>query len=316
MRDNEKEGERMTENEREWPRMRQNEREWGRMKENEREWETMRENEREWDRMIENEREWERIKENKSEWDRRQRMKGNDRVWERMKENEREWQRMRETEIEWERMRKENDREWQRMRENEREWVRMWIFHAPHVRKWMPLGQTLAGWLRPASGRMLHRNPDCGHQPTPACFKCNGAMAQRQRVWLQIRRLGVRISLASFLQSVQSFIYKQAKKRKSKMQKHARVDQWIEHGLGDAMRSEYIWPRGPLDAASACGAGDCGFESRRGHVFCACWRSAFRISSCIGLGANQFLGCRGHVLGRSIAILFSKVWAQCPCNAA
>ena len=28
------------------------------------------------------------------------------------------------------------------------------------------------------------------------------------------------------------------------------------------------WPRGPMDKASACGAGDCRFESCRGHRQC------------------------------------------------
>jgi hypothetical protein len=47
-----------------------------------------------------------------------------------------------------------------------------------------------------------------------------------------------------------------------------------------------------MDMASAYGAGDCGFESRWGHIFCARWRSAFRSSSCIGLGQSTFWGAR------------------------
>ena len=50
---------------------------------------------------------------------------------------------------------------------------------------------------------------------------------------------------------------------------HGRL-QWVQLGATYAellvIGSITIWPRGPMDKASAYGAGDCRFESCRGHL--------------------------------------------------
>ena len=52
---------------------------------------------------------------------------------------------------------------------------------------------------------------------------------------------------------------------------------WMRVITEGTLAKMFNWPRGPMDKASAYGAGDCRFESCRGHLCCGGGEAGARL---------------------------------------